>query len=181
MSRPDDDRAFRILGEAKKYRQLTGKPMGITGEVAEYEASRLLGIRLTSARQPGYDAVDEWSGTLRRLQIKGRCLPANAGAAQRLGSIRLAHDWDAVLMVLLDEALEAVEIWEADRPAIVDALTAPGSKARNERGALDVRKFESIGRLRWRRPPGDPSNRESTTQPDAATAGGGGTIIGDVG
>jgi len=48
---------LEILREAKKlaqeYRQLTGKPLGITGEVAEYEAARLLGVELTPARQAG--------------------------------------------------------------------------------------------------------------------------------
>src|SRR5437899_2948240 len=41
-----------LLYEAKKlaqaYRRLTGKPFGITGEVAEYEAARILGIELTA-------------------------------------------------------------------------------------------------------------------------------------
>jgi hypothetical protein len=54
-------------------------------------------------------------------------------------------------MVLLDENFEALEIHEAERPAVVAALEAPGSKARNERGALGVNKFKSIGKLRWRR------------------------------
>jgi hypothetical protein len=48
--------------------------LGITGEVAEYEASRLLGIKLTPARQAGYDATETTGETVRRLQIKGRCL-----------------------------------------------------------------------------------------------------------
>jgi hypothetical protein len=65
--RPDffamtDDRVLAILREAKmlaqEYRQLTGKPLGITGEVAEYEAWRILGVELSPARNTGYDAVD---------------------------------------------------------------------------------------------------------------------------
>ena len=32
---------------------------------------------------------------------------------------------------------------------MADALTAPGSKARNERGALAVSKFKQIGRQIW--------------------------------
>jgi hypothetical protein len=45
------DRIMEILHDAKKlaqeYRALTGKPRGVTGEVAEYEAARLfLGPRL---------------------------------------------------------------------------------------------------------------------------------------
>lgn len=55
-------------------------------------------------------------------------------------------------MVLLGKNFDAVEIYEAERAAVVAALTAPGSIARNVRGALAVSKFKSIGRLRWRRP-----------------------------
>jgi type I restriction modification DNA specificity protein len=35
------------------------------------------------------------------------------------------------------------------REAVLAALAARGSKARNERGALGVAKFKAIGRLRW--------------------------------
>ena len=52
-------------------------------------------------------------------------------------------------MVLLNEKFEATEIWEAKRSAILAALAEPGSKARNERGALGVSKFKSIGKRRW--------------------------------
>lgn len=54
-------------------------------------------------------------------------------------------------MVLLDGNFDALEIYEAERADIVKALSDPGSKARNERGALAVSKFKSIARLRWRR------------------------------
>jgi hypothetical protein len=150
-----DDPVLAVLAEAKRlaqeYRRLTGKPLGITGEVAEYEAARILGVRLTPARQAGYDATEEIDGAVRRLQIKGRCILQDSKTSQRLGSIRIEKEWDAALMVLLDENLDAVEIYEADRPAVVEVLTAPGSRARNERGAMAVSKFKAIGRLRWRR------------------------------
>ena len=35
---------------AQQYRALTGKPLGITGEVAEYEAFRILGVELSPAK-----------------------------------------------------------------------------------------------------------------------------------
>lgn len=35
---------------AQRYHRLTGKPLGITGEVAEFEASRILGVKLAPAR-----------------------------------------------------------------------------------------------------------------------------------
>jgi len=145
------DAVMEILREAKKlaqrYRGLTGKPLGITGEVAEYEAARILGIKLTPARQAGYDAIENG----RRLQIKGRCLLPGSKPGQRLGSIDRLKEFDAVLLVLLDENLDALEIHEASRAAVLDALEAPGSKARNERGALAVNKFKAIGCLRWRK------------------------------
>ncbi len=134
---------------ARRYYKLTGKPLGITGEVAEYEAARLLRVQLTPARQAGYDAVERRNGNTRRLQIKGRCLSPNCKPGQRLGSIDIKKKWDAVLMVLLDEKFDATAIYEARRKAVITALTKPGSKARNERGALSVSKFRSIGTVRW--------------------------------
>lgn len=53
----DDDRVLAILRDvnvkslAREYYRLTGKPLGITGEVAEYKAARVLGVELTSARR----------------------------------------------------------------------------------------------------------------------------------
>ena len=151
----NDKRVMQLLKEAKglarEYYALTGKPLGVTGEVAEYEAARILGVELTRARQAGYDAVEHIGGTTKKLQIKGRCLQENGKPSQQLGTIRTKHDWDAVLMVLLDHEFNALEIYEAQRPEIESALTAPGSIARNVRGALSVSKFKSIGHLRWRR------------------------------
>jgi hypothetical protein len=141
----------RIIAQAKKLaiqnRQLTGRPLGITGEVAEYEAARLLNLRLAAVRQVGFDAIRK-DGT--KLQIKGRCILDKTKSGQRLGSIKLEKEWDAVLLVILDGSFEPIAIYEAQRPAITDALLAPGSKARNERGALSVSKFKSIGALVWR-------------------------------
>jgi uncharacterized protein DUF6998 len=151
----NSDRVFNILREAKRlaqeYYRLTGKPLGVTGEVAEFEAARILGVELTAARQPGYDATETRDGITRRLQIKGRCLLPGCKPGQRLGRIDIKKDFDAVLLVLLDENFDATAMYEAERAAVVAALTKPGSKARNEKGALGVSKFRSIAKLRWRR------------------------------
>lgn len=151
----DDDqekRVLAILAEAKslarEYRALTGMPLGITGEVAEYEAARLLGVTLTPARHAGYDAV---SADGRQLQIMGRCLLPGCKPGQRLGKIDVSKPFDAVLLVLLDENFDATSIHESDRERVLAALASPGSRARNERGALSVSKFKSIGREVWRR------------------------------
>jgi len=148
--------ALALLAQAKtiaqQYYALTGKPLGITGEVCEYESARLLDVTLTPARQAGYDATENANGKIRTLQIKGRYLPQGCTPGQRLGGIRQDKEFDAVLMVLLDADFNASEIWEAEREAVVSALNVPGSKARNERGALTVSKFKAIGQRRYPKP-----------------------------
>jgi len=49
----------------------------------------------------------------------------------------------------MDPALENKGIWKAERNAVVAFLSAPGSKARNERGALSVSKLRQIGTRVW--------------------------------
>ena len=141
-----------VLDEAKKlakrYMALTGKPLGITGEVAEFTAATLLNLELTDARQEGYDAIRIESGKEVKIQIKGRCLYTN-NPSQKLGKIQINKEWDIVALVLLDKSMEPVEIYEADRKSVVEALIVPGSKARNERGQLSVSKFKSIGKKVW--------------------------------
>jgi hypothetical protein len=163
----EDGEILEILLAAKKlaqrYRALTGKPLGVTGEIAEYEAAQLLGLELTLARQAGYDAIERKDGMTRRLQIKGRCVLPGSKPGQRLGSIDITKDWDAVLLVLLDEQFNATAIYEADRAPVIAALSAPGSKSRNERGAMGVGKFRSIGRLVWAR---DVAVQKVTTRSD---------------
>ena len=136
---------------ARKYHALTGRPLGVTGEVAEFEAARLLGVELAPVRTSGYDAIEKVGNRRRRLQIKARCLLPNHKPGQRLGSIDIDKPWDAVLLVLLDERFDAFEIHEASRRAVVAAITRPGSRSRNERRALGVNLFKSIGKLRWSR------------------------------
>ncbi len=146
---------------AKQYRTLTGKPLGITGEVAEYEAARILGLTLTPARQAGYDAIEIRDAREFRLQVKGRCVLEGSKPGQRMGSIDIKKEFDAVLLVLLDGNFEATAIYEASREAVIDALAKPGSKSRNERGALGVSTFKSIGHVRWQRGKAGPTSHSS--------------------
>jgi len=80
---PTDDTVMLILRAAKKlaqkHRDATGKPLGITGEVAEYEAARILGIKLTPARQAGTMRLRGLAARSAVLQIKGRCMLPGGG------------------------------------------------------------------------------------------------------
>ena len=43
---------------AMEYYRLTGKPLGITGEIGEYGAARIFGLTLSRAREAEFDATD---------------------------------------------------------------------------------------------------------------------------
>ena len=128
---------------------ISPSPLGVTSDIAEYEAVRPLDLELAAVRQPGYDAVRHTPESC-RLQIKGRCVRADARSG-RLGSIDPKKEWDAVLMLLLHEDLDAISIYEAPRDKVTAALTKPGSRSRNERGALGISQFKSIAAEAWHR------------------------------
>ena len=141
-----------LLEQVKKlageYYRLTGKPLGVTGEVGEYEAARILGLDLAEARTAGYDATDK-DGV--RYEIKTRRFEGKNFSGQRIGKISSHEDWDKLLVVLLDEQFDAYLIFEADKDKVLKALDEPGSISRNERRALDVPKVKQIGRVKWGR------------------------------
>lgn len=145
------DEAEQLLEKARElavqYYRLTGKPLGITGEIGEFLAAKHLRLTLLEARSPGFDALDD-SG--RRIQIKARAIPRSKKlTGQRVGSIRLTHDWDDVVLVLMDEYFQPQSMHRAERSVIEQILNRPGSRARNERGAMAVVQFMRIGRKVW--------------------------------
>jgi len=130
MTSDADNRVREILATVKplaaEYYRLTGKPLGVTGEVAEYVAAQTLGLELVPPRTAGYDAL---RGT-ERIQIKGRAYGKDAKPGQRISRIKLDAPCDTVLLVLLDNStLEPREMWEAPFPCVVTCLSRPGSKA----------------------------------------------------
>lgn len=151
VSQPIDLASLRsVIFEARKiarqYREITGKPLGITGEIGEFIAADLLGLKLTEARQPGFDAI---APDGHRIQIKARCLLPGSNASQRVGGIKIKHEWDTVILVLMDMHFQPIKIYEAFRADIEHELTRPGSKSRNERGALSISKFNSLASVIW--------------------------------
>ena len=137
---------------AADYRRATGQPLPVTAEIANYDAARLLGLEVIQPPPGGYDAVGlagEREGL--RYQIKGRAIFDESKGGARLGQLKLEQDWDAVLLVLLDEEYEPFAIHEADREELEEALN---DGARNKRGAMSVARFRIISRLVWNREEG---------------------------
>jgi|GEM_PF-4501439 len=146
---------------ATEYYSLTQKPLGVTGEIAEYVAAELMNLELASARTRGYDAIRHTEAGPVRIQIKGRAFGDKGSKGQRLGIIKSDAPCDIVMVVLLDnKTLDAHEIWEAPFSAVTECLARPGSRSR-ERGALGVAEFIRIAQCTWRAasraPKGQPS------------------------
>jgi len=139
----------RVKELAVEYYKLTNKPLGITGEIAEAEAADKLGLELCAARNDGYDAIRHLAQGKTRIQIKGRRILSGSNASQRLGGIKLNKEWDSVVCVLLDDNYLAIEMYEAERNDVERELLKPGSRARNERGALSISKFKQISKRVW--------------------------------
>jgi hypothetical protein len=135
---------------AVRYYELTGKPLGVTGELAELAAAEKLGLELCVARTPGYDALDHSASSPRKIQIKGRAVSPNDRYRGRCPSIKCGSLFDDVVLVLLDKfTLEPLEIWRADETKVMKRLSEPGSKSRNERGSMGIAQFRSIGEKIW--------------------------------
>jgi len=144
MNGGNKNRVRKVLAAVKplaaEYYQLTGKPLGVSGEVAEYIAAEILGLALVPARTVGYDALRGKE----RIEIKGRAYGENAKPGQRMSRIKSNAPCDTVLLVLLDNAtLEAREMWEAPYLSVCECLARPGSKAR-ARGALGVQSSRGL-------------------------------------
>jgi hypothetical protein len=149
----------KLISEARRlaaeFRRTTGKPLpGVSGEIAEHDAARLLDLELCDDRSNGYDAIGTGSREGRRIQIKARVIFDEEKSGQRIGQLKLEQDWDSVLLVIMDENYEAVEIREAEREEIRDAMQEAGGSNRKKRGAMSVARFKIISRLVWTREEG---------------------------
>ena len=149
----------KLIAEARRiaaeYRRTTGKTLGgISGEIAENDAARLLDLELLPQKQGGYDAIGRGPRAGRRIQIKGRAIFDERKGGQRIGQLRLDQEWDSVVLVLMNEDFEPCEIYEAMREDILAAVDEAGQSSRARRGAMSVARFRKIGRLVWTREEG---------------------------
>lgn len=150
---------MKLLREAQslgaRYYKATGKPLGVTGEVAEFEAADKLRLRLCDARTAWYDAVNPENG--RKVQIKGRAVDFNRRYRGMCPAIKCSNLFDDVALVLLDKAtLQALEIWVADAAAVTMRVSGLSSARRRNSGTLASSQFKSIegAKMVWLRAEG---------------------------
>ncbi len=136
----------RIL--AAEYRETMGKPLpGISNEIAEHDAMRLMQLEPAPEKATGYNAIDPRRNNL-RVQIKSRAVLDESKSNQRMGQLNTNQEWDSVMLVIMDKNYMSREIYEAYRDDLEEHMyEASGSRAK--RGALSVAKFKKIARLVW--------------------------------
>lgn len=141
---------------AVEFRRTTGKTLpGVSAEIANYDAARLLDLHLCKDQSAGYDAVGRGDREGQRIQIKARVIFDEEKSGQRVGQLRLEQEWDSVLLVIMDDNYEPDEIYEASREDILEAMDEAGKSARKKRGVMSVARFRIISRLVWNREEGE--------------------------
>lgn len=135
----------RVL--AAEYRRTMGRPLpGISSEIAEHDAVNLLSLEPKASDEGGWDAVDPENGD--RIQIKSRTIFDESKGGERIGQLKMNQDWDAVVLVLMDENYEPYEIYRASRGEL-EAFSKQTSSNRAKRGAMSVARFKIIAELVW--------------------------------
>ena len=143
----------KLISEARRiaaeYRRTTGKPLGISAEIARHDACTYLELE-PHEDAIGYDAMGlkgEREGG--RFQIKGRAIFDEKKGGQRLGQIKVDQNWDKILLVLMNEEFETTEIYQASREDMLDDIDETGVSNRKKRGAMSVARFKRLAQLVW--------------------------------
>jgi len=142
----------KLISEARRiaadYRRATGKTLGgVSGEIAENDAARLLNLELVNDASLGYDAIGKGEREGKKIQIKGRAIFDESKSGQRIGQLKVTQEWDSVVLVIMNDDFEPVEIYEANRDDLSESLDEKGG--RNKRGAMSVARFKHLAKLVW--------------------------------
>lgn len=120
------------ISAALDYEKITGRKMGITGEVGEVLVCKKLGLKLLADDiTAGYDAIDDCGKT---YQIKTRRAKNGRGRISRFSE----HKYNYALLAELDQNYDLIKIWKADYKTINPIVEA------NKRRNPSLSKFKSL-------------------------------------
>jgi hypothetical protein len=132
---------------AKEYRLATGKTLPVTPEIAINDAISILEMSPNNEKSPGYDAIYEQGEEKLRVQIKGRVIFNEKKQGHRIGQLKVEQEWDAIVLVIMNDEFMPDEIFMAKRHAILSELEE--KQKNNKKGAMTVAKFKLISELLW--------------------------------
>ena len=132
------DKLLRAVKQSIKtaldYEKITGRKLGITGEMGEVLVCHKLGLNLLADDiATGFDATDDKNKT---YQIKTRRARNGRG---RLGSFS-EHKYDYAILVELDYKYSIIEIWKVNYKTINPIVEA------NRRRNPSLNQFKSVAK-----------------------------------
>jgi len=139
------DETRRIAAE---YRASTGATLPVSGELAKFDAMRLLGLTAADGSEKAVDAILATASGVQKLQIKARVIFDPQKSGYRVGQLNLQANWDWLLLVLMDERYETTEIYRLPKAVLVREL-GDARHLKKARGAISVRKFKAIAERCW--------------------------------
>jgi hypothetical protein len=133
---------------AAEFRRTTGTMLPVSGEIARHDVSRHLDLELNQEHSAGFDAIGRNEREGLRIQIKSRVVGDSVKPGHRIGQLNPDGNWDLVILSLMDDEFEPLEMYQATRDEIIEAVQDANTQ-RKKRGALSVAKFKIIGKLVW--------------------------------
>ena len=133
---------------AAEFRRTTGTMLPVSGEIARHDVSRHLDLELNQEHSAGCDAIGRNEREGLRIQIKSRVVGDSVKPGHRIGQLNPDGNWDLVILSLMDDEFEPLEMYQASRDEIIEAVQDANTQ-RKKRGALSVAKFKIIGKLVW--------------------------------
>lgn len=109
----------KIIKIALEYETLTGRKLGITGEIAEIIVCYKLKLKLlTNSLSPGYDAVDKKGNT---FQIKSKRIAKTKGKKGKIGSFS-KHPFHYLITILFDKNYKIIGIYKTNYNKIMPII-----------------------------------------------------------
>lgn len=131
-----DELIEQITALAGLYKQRFKKSLGVTAEVGEYKAAKLLNLKLEQGNiNKGFDALDTKG---KRVQIKSRIYTRKGERTGVFGN----YDFDYALLVLLSGEYEVLGIYRMGREAVEREI----QKQSYKRHSLPINRFKKLGK-----------------------------------
>ena len=131
---------------AAEYRRSTGQTLAVSGEIAKYDAVRILHLEQPHDLQAGVDAMMERGGEKLEVQIKARVIFDEQRNTYKLGKINLDGHWQMLLLVLLNKEYITTEIIALSRAELLKLIEADSKIAEQ---VISVPKFRVLGKTIW--------------------------------
>ena len=133
---------------AAEFKRTTGTMLPVSGEIARYDVSRLLDLKLNEDHNCGYDAIGKDLREGLRVLIKSRVIGDSVKSGHRIGQLNPNGNWNIIILSLMNSEFEPLEMYQLSHEEVAEAL-AHCSEKRGKRGAISVAKFRIIGELVW--------------------------------